>query len=381
MRAGWVTKLLGEIANNLDSKRIPITKADREPGEIPYYGASGVVDHVKGHIFDEELLLVSEDGANLLARTYPIAFSVSGKTWVNNHAHVLQFEAKPTQKFVELYLNSIPLEPYVSGMAQPKLNQKQLARIPIPFPPLDEQQRIVAVLDEAFEGLDRADFNAEANLQNARALFDVRRAEIFSLDAEGEEVFLGDVCKRFEYGTAAKSASRGSIPVLRMGNLQDGEIDWSDLVYSDDPKDSRRYRLSPGDVLFNRTNSPAHVGKTSIYDGEQPAIFAGYLIRVVPDTRRLTPQFLNHFLNSDIAREYGRSVMGTSVNQANISGGRLKNYKIHIPTLARQAELAAELDRLKATVKPLQQHYRKRADDLKQLRRSLLMKAFAGSLT
>jgi type I restriction enzyme S subunit len=131
---GWVEKKLGDVCENLDSKRVPITKSKRKSGEIPYYGASGVVDHVADYLFDEDLLLVSEDGANLLARTYPIAFSISGKTWVNNHAHVLRFQKMAYQKFIEYYLNSISLEPYVSGMAQPKLNQKFLNSITVPWP-------------------------------------------------------------------------------------------------------------------------------------------------------------------------------------------------------------------------------------------------------
>jgi len=143
----WEEKKLNEISENMDNKRIPITKKFRTSGEYPYYGASGVVDYVGEYIFDNDLLLVSEDGANLLARTYPIAFSISGKSWVNNHAHILRFEKIHTQKFVEYYLNSIKLNPYVSGMAQPKLNQKMLNAIPIPYPPLLNQKAIVTKLD------------------------------------------------------------------------------------------------------------------------------------------------------------------------------------------------------------------------------------------
>lgn len=144
---GWEEKTLNQISENLDSKRIPITKNLRQEGAIPYYGASGIVDYVAEYLFDEDLLCVSEDGANLLARTYPIAFSISGKTWVNNHAHVLRFKNMVSQKFVELFLNSIKLDDYVSGMAQPKLNQAMLNKIPIPFPHLNEQQTIVQKLD------------------------------------------------------------------------------------------------------------------------------------------------------------------------------------------------------------------------------------------
>jgi type I restriction enzyme S subunit len=131
---GWVAKTVDQISTNLDSRRIPITKSDRESGKYPYYGASGIVDYVADYIFDEDTLLVSEDGANLLARATPIAFSVSGKYWVNNHAHILKFEHMATQKYVEHYLESIKLDEYITGAAQPKLNQKALNSIPIPMP-------------------------------------------------------------------------------------------------------------------------------------------------------------------------------------------------------------------------------------------------------
>ncbi len=130
----WPKRNLGSLAENLDSRRIPITKGDRKGGPFPYYGASGVVDHVADFIFNEDILLISEDGANLLARSTPIAFSVSGKCWVNNHAHVLKFAEPATQKFIEFYLNSISIEEFVTGAAQPKLNQEALNRIPIPIP-------------------------------------------------------------------------------------------------------------------------------------------------------------------------------------------------------------------------------------------------------
>ena len=130
----WNYKTLSEISINLDNKRIPITKSKRNHGKIPYYGASGIVDYVSDWIFDDDLLLISEDGANLLMRTYPIAFSVYGKCWVNNHAHVLKFKNTMLQNWVENYLNSIDLSDYISGMAQPKLNQTKLNIIKIPIP-------------------------------------------------------------------------------------------------------------------------------------------------------------------------------------------------------------------------------------------------------
>ena len=139
---------LGDLAINLDQKRKPVTRDARTSGYIPYYGASGIVDYVSDYIFDGDYLLVSEDGANLLARTTPIAFSISGKAWVNNHAHVLEFATYVERRFVEIYLNSIDLTPYISGAAQPKLNKANLNRIPIPNPSIEEKERVVEVLDK-----------------------------------------------------------------------------------------------------------------------------------------------------------------------------------------------------------------------------------------
>lgn len=144
----WRIKPLGKICTNYDSRRIPITEKDRVKGEIPYIGASGVIDYINDFIFDEDLLCVSEDGANLVARTYPIAFSISGKTWVNNHAHVLKFSHKYTQNIVESYLNMINLQDFLTGMAQPKLNRAKLDIIPIPLPEEEEQQKIADCLVE-----------------------------------------------------------------------------------------------------------------------------------------------------------------------------------------------------------------------------------------
>ena len=144
----WSKTNLSSLAHNLDSKRIPITKSDRKTGSYPYYGASGIVDYVSEYIFDDDILLISEDGANLLARSIPIAFSVTGKCWVNNHAHVLRFKNIATQKFVEIYINSISVKEFVTGAAQPKLNQEALNRILIPIPDnIEIQQSIVAEIE------------------------------------------------------------------------------------------------------------------------------------------------------------------------------------------------------------------------------------------
>ena len=161
-KEGWEEKLLPEISENLDSIRKPVTKGKRTAGIYPYYGASGIVDYVDDYLFDEDLLCISEDGANLLMRTYPIAFPISGKVWVNNHAHVLRFKSIVTQKYVEYCFSGMKLDEYITGAAQPKLTQKALNSIIINLPStLDEQQSIVATLDSIKSKVDRLQANYE----------------------------------------------------------------------------------------------------------------------------------------------------------------------------------------------------------------------------
>ena len=130
----WELKRFDQICENLDSRRKPISSGDRVKGVYPYYGASGIVDYVKDYIFDEDILLISEDGANLLMRSMPIAFSVSGKVWVNNHAHVIKFKQMSLQKYIEIYFSLIEISDKITGSAQPKLNQAKLNAMMIPIP-------------------------------------------------------------------------------------------------------------------------------------------------------------------------------------------------------------------------------------------------------
>jgi type I restriction enzyme M protein len=147
----WEMVELGTLAKNLDGKRKPVTKGDRTEGQYPYYGASGIVDYVEDYIFDDTLLLISEDGANLVSRVYPIAFTATGKYWVNNHAHVLKFNSPDLHRYVEVFINQIDISKHVTGAAQPKLNQSHLNEILIPIPSFEEQQTIVKAIEEEMQ--------------------------------------------------------------------------------------------------------------------------------------------------------------------------------------------------------------------------------------
>jgi type I restriction enzyme S subunit len=289
------------------------------------------------------------------------------------------------KKFLFYFLHFFDWDKEAEGDEKIKgktLNKAKLKEISIHYPSLREQQRIVTILDEVFDGIAVAAVNAEKNLASARELFDNYLCTTFCMDGDGwSRTTLGDLCESVEYGTATKSLPEGRVAVLRMGNIQNGNLDWENLVYTDDNEEIVKYSLKAGDVLFNRTNSAEHVGKTAIYRGEQPAIFAGYLIRIHRKEGHLDGEYLNYFLNSPLARDYGKTVMSQSVNQANISGSKLKEYPIAIPSLSRQREIVAKLHRLKAHTSDLAEIYQSKLEELRQLKAAILKKAFAGELT
>ena len=191
---------------------------------------------------------------------------------------------------------------------------------------------------------------------------------------------LGSCSTGPEYGTAAKSSAQGKFPVVRMGNIQNGRIDWSNLVYTSDKKEIGQYSLQPGDVLFNRTNSPELVGKTAIYRGERSALFAGYLVRVNQIDQIASGPYVAYFLNSPRAREHGKSVKTDGVNQSNINGTKLQEYPFPVCSPAEQAEIVRILDSRLDAADKLGAEIDAALVHADALRQSVLRKAFAGQL-
>ena len=157
---GWCITDIGELLINRDGERKPVSLAIRSKQKnkvYDYYGAAGVIDKVDNYLFDECLLLIGEDGANLLSRNKNNAFLADGKYWVNNHAHVLDTIDKFILSYVAIVINSMKLDDYITGSAQPKLSQDNLNKIPIFLPPLNEQKRIMTELERWFALIDQID--------------------------------------------------------------------------------------------------------------------------------------------------------------------------------------------------------------------------------
>ena len=170
---GWTRQRLDQICENLDSRRVPITSTNRKAGNYPYYGASGIVDYVKDYIFDEDILLISEDGANLVMRSTPIAFSVSGKVWVNNHAHVVRFESKATQKYIEICFALTDISGSITGTAQPKLNQAKLNAMMFCVPPIELQEQFAAFVEQT----DKSKYYSSLSFRYCQAAANTYRQE------------------------------------------------------------------------------------------------------------------------------------------------------------------------------------------------------------
>lgn len=202
---GLPTTSLSKIADNWDSKRIPITSGNRISGIYPYYGASGIVDYVHDYIFDDKLLLISEDGANLKDRVTPIAFTVEGKCWVNNHAHILKFEDEDSRIYVEYFINYLNVEKYLTGMAQPKLNQERMNAIPITDPCEDYKKQFASIVRQA----DKSKFDG----------FKSQFLEMFGCEKYGWKYPTYKISSRFKIGT-------GGTPDRKKGDFYGGDIPW-----------------------------------------------------------------------------------------------------------------------------------------------------------
>lgn len=285
------------------------------------------------------------------------------------------------------------LHSITTGTAVKKFNKTDLKEIYLPLPPASEQQRIVERIESLFTKLDAAKQKA----QNALDSFRIRKTAILQRAFNGEltaqwrkehsvgmeswkTVSVSEICHSLKYGTSKKSVSQGEVVVIRMGNLQDGEISWDDLAYSNDKEDIEKYKLFPGDVLFNRTNSSALVGKTSIYRGDYPAIYAGYLIKLDYDHSRITGDFLNYSLNTISAKEYCNSVKTDGVNQSNINAKKIGAYEFEMPSIEEQIEIVSILDGMFAKEQQAKETVKAALEQIDLIKKTILARAFRGEL-
>ena len=326
---------LGEVVEILDSRRKPITKQDREPGPYPYYGATGVLDYVKDYLFDEPLVLVGEDGAKWGVGD-KTAFPISGKTWVNNHAHVLRPKRDVLlDTYLIEILNEMDLSPHITGVTVPKLNQEKLRSIEIPLPPLAIQQEIVAEI-ESYQKI----------IDGARQVVENYRPRI-NVQPEWPLVQLSELAKP-EYGFTESAADRGDARFIRITDISpEGKLRADEPKFITLTEEARTSLLAKGDILVARTG--ATFGKTMLFEADYPAVFASFLIRLRFPGNRVQPRFYWAFAQSDGYWSQARALM-TGGGQPQFNGNALKQIKLPLPPLEMQNAIVAEIEAEQALI-------------------------------
>lgn len=349
MKQGWEYKKLGEVCQVLDSQRRPITKKDRTKGIYPYYGASGIQDHIDSYIFDGRFLLVGEDGAKWGASDKS-AYIIDGKSWVNNHAHILKVSDAVNDRLIEYYLTFKDLSEYITGAVVPKLTQKALVSIPIPVPPLSEQQRIVEELDLLGSIIEKKKAQLAELDKLAQSLF----YEMFGdpiTNEKGWEVKKLEEIANSKIGITYKptDVNDNGIVVLRSSNIQNSEIDLKDVVRVNCNLKEEKY-VRQGDILMcTRNGSFKLVGKVAMIGNLSEKMTYGAFMTIIRSSHN---EFLLEFFKLPAFRQQLGSAKTATINQITVK--MLNSVKVIVPPFELQqlfADKIQAIERQKELIK------------------------------
>jgi restriction endonuclease S subunit len=339
MAGEWRERQLGELTENFDSVRIPVKEVDRRPGPYPYYGASGIVDHVESYLFDGEYLLVAEDGENLRTRNTPVAFLARGQFWVNNHAHIVRGNAEADTRFLMYSLAQADIGGYLTGSTMPKLTQGNMNRIPIMTPPLGEQRAIAHILGTLDDKIELNRLMNETLDAIARGLFkswfvdfdpvhakaegddtglpetigdmfpnDFEDSELAEIPKGWRVASLGDLSRRIAMGPFGSDIKTDNfiefgVPVVRGNNLTDGFVEDA-FVYVSEQKadDLRNANAVPGDIVITHRGTLGQVGLIP-----EASRFSRYVVSqsqmlLSVNREMATPRFVFEFLRSPLGQ-------------------------------------------------------------------------------
>jgi type I restriction enzyme, S subunit len=392
----WKWKKMGDVATVVGGSTPPTDHDEYFGGDIPWITPADLSKYTDKTISNGARNIteagLNNSGARLLpagtvlfSSRAPIGYvAIAANPLSTNQgfkSFILAEELRPD--FVYYYLQRARdlARSLASGTTFLEISGKKAAQIPIPVPPLDEQQRIVAQIEKHFTRLEAA----EAALIQAQAALKRYRASILKAACDGPwpRTTVHDIAVEIRYGTSAKAnRSSGGVPVLRMGNIFEGRLLTTDLKYL--PVSHPEFPdllLKPGDLLFNRTNSAELVGKTAVYNGTpSPCSFASYLIRVRlgHDYR---PEFLSYYLNSPFGRQWIATVVTQQVGQANVNGTKLKLLQVPNPPPIEQRRLVARVERSLSVIEELESVVTSNLQRAVSLRQSILQHAFSGRFT
>jgi type I restriction enzyme, S subunit len=374
-------KRLGEVVEFLDSRRRPVTESDRRAGPYPYYGANGIQGTIDEFIFDEPLVLLAEDGGHFGEPERGIAYRISGKTWVNNHAHVLRPTPDIDLAYLCRVLENYDVTPFVTGTTRGKLTKAGASEIIIPLPPLPQQRRIAEVLDLA------------------EVVRTKRRAALAQLDSLTQSLFLdlfGDPAtnpKRFPTpqladaidlrgGFAFKSGDYlpEGIPLVRIGEVNRGGVTRESACFLPATHEAAlaRFIVHPGDMLMSLTGTTGKddYGNVILLDDTFSRYFLNQRVALIePKPSVLDRHYLLHvFRNPKVKARLTSKSRG--IRQANISNGDVLELELPIPPIELQREFARRV----TAVEKLKTAHRASLVELDALFASLQHRAFRGEL-
>jgi len=373
----WEVSKLETVLDMYQPKTIS-QKEMVEDGKYPVFGANGQIGWFNEFNHEKPEVLLTCRGATCGFLNWSLPNS-----WINGNAMVMRPKdsSQLSQEFLFKALEGgVDTTKAITGSAQPQITRKSLNPLGIPIPPLEEQERIVEVLDEAFAAIDKAKANIERNLTNARELFQSRLNDIFSNPSEDWEVrSLGEI-SAIRYGHTDKSNADFRGPkFLRITDIQDGVVNWESVPRCNPmtEQDWAKYELRKGDIVFARTG--ATTGKSFLLPDVEDAVFASYLIRVRLHQLDAAPFVALFFESPEYWAVVAEGTTGSA--QGGFNAKKLSSLSIPLPPREVQAEVIMELSELRRNVRNLEDGYQAELNSLEELRQSILEQAFEGKLT
>ena len=344
----WKKKKLEDVVEFLDGQRKPLEAGQRVSGKYPYYGASGIIDYVEDYIFDEELILLSEDGANILDRNYRVCFLAKGKYWVNNHAHVLRAMDGNVNGFICEQLETFDYRKYNSGGAQPKLNQATCRAIIMNMPSRPEQQKIAEFLSTIDTVIKKQKETVSAWEERKKGVMqklfsqEVRfKADDGSDFPEWEEKKLGDISERILVGLATTVTpyyrEKGR-PMFRNLNIKQGYLDDRDMLFLDDDyADSQKNKaIHFGDILTVHTGN---IGWSCLVPEKYEGALSFTTLITTVKFNVVSNKYVCDFLNSPLGMNRMQN-LAFSGGRANLNTSEFQKVQVPVPCLAEQQKIA-----------------------------------------
>ena len=326
----------------LDSMRVPIVASERERGKYPYYGANGIQDYVADYIFDDELVLLAEDGGNFGSRERPIAYRVSGKCWVNNHAHVLKPKDELDVDYLCYSLMFYKVDGMVNGATRQKLTQAAMRKMQIPSRSMDEQKQIVDELNRII----KIKKQRQKELVLLDNLIKARFVEMFGNpvlnDKRWEQKSLGDITTKIGSGATPKGGKETyqekGITLIRSMNVHNGKFEYKDLAHISDEQGAKldNVMIEENDVLLNITG--ASVARSCVVPNNILPARVNQHVCIIRCKKCIIPEFLNNLLIDDNYQELLWNIAGSGATREAITKQQVENLNIILPSIELQNE-------------------------------------------